>query len=77
MPNYAELSTNIVGRYDGSFGARLDYDIQLEGRYQSEQDLSVITNPLEIPVFQEPGYTLWHLRLGLNPPDSRWQHTFT
>ena len=66
LPNYSDLSVNFVGRYDGSFGARLGWFAQLEGRYQSEQDLSIITNPVEVPVFQEPGYSLWNVRFGLS-----------
>jgi iron complex outermembrane receptor protein len=73
LPNYADLSANVVGRYDGSFSGGLDYYVQLEGRYQSEQDLSIITSPLEVPVFREPGYALWNLRFGLGPTDARWQ----
>ena len=66
LPNYSELSANFVGRYEGSFGASLGWFAQLEGRYQSEQDLSIITNPVEVPVFQEPGYSLWNVRFGLS-----------
>jgi len=66
LPNYSDLSVNFVGRYEGSFGANLGWFAQLEGRYQSEQDLSIITNPVEVPVFQEPGYSLWNLRFGVN-----------
>jgi iron complex outermembrane receptor protein len=73
LPNYSELSANFVGRYEGSFGANLGYFVQLEGRYQSEQDLSIITHPLEIPVFREPGHSLWNLRFGVGPADLRWQ----
>lgn len=66
LPNYSDLSVNFVGRYEGSFGANLGWFAQLEGRYQSEQDLSIITNPVEVPVFQEPGYSLWNVRFGVN-----------
>lgn len=73
IPNYAKRSANFVGRYDGGFGAGLGYFVQLEGRYQSDQDLSVITQPIEKPVFQEPGYSLWNIRFGVNAADRRWQ----
>jgi iron complex outermembrane receptor protein len=66
LPNYSDLSANFTGRYEGSFGAGLGWFAQLEGRYQSEQDLSIITSPLEVPVFQEPGYSLWNVRFGVN-----------
>jgi iron complex outermembrane recepter protein len=66
LPNYSDLSANFVGRYEGSFGGNLGWFAQLEGRYQSEQDLSIITNPIEVPVFQEPGYSLWNVRFGLS-----------
>ena len=66
LPNYSDLSVNFVGRYEGSFGANLGWFAQLEGRYQSEQDLSIITNPVEVPVFQEPGYSLWNVRFGVS-----------
>jgi iron complex outermembrane receptor protein len=73
LPNYSDLTLNFVGRYDGSFGDDLGYSIQLEGRYQSAQDLSIITSPLEIPVFREPQHSLWNLRFGIGPTDARWQ----
>jgi iron complex outermembrane recepter protein len=69
LPNYSDLSVNFVGRYEGSFRANLGWFAQLEGRYQSEQDLSIITNPVEVPVFQEPGYSLWNVRFGINGDD--------
>ena len=72
IPNYAQDSVNFAGRYEAPLG-NLSYYIQLEGRYQSEQDLSVITQPIERAVFTEPGYTLWNLRLGLAGAGGRWQ----
>jgi iron complex outermembrane receptor protein len=73
LPNYSDVSGNFVGRYEGSFGGNLGFHVQLEGRYQSDQDLSIITSPLEVPVFTEPGYSLWNLRVGLGAADQRWQ----
>jgi iron complex outermembrane receptor protein len=73
LPNYSDVSANVVARYDGEVGANLGYSVQLEGRYQSEQDLSIITHPLEVPIFREPGYSLWNLRFGLSPPSTRWE----
>jgi iron complex outermembrane receptor protein len=73
LPNYAKRSANFVGRYDGAFGAGLEYFVQLEGRYQSDQDLSVITQPIERPVFEEPGYSLWNVRFGFGSRDRTWQ----
>ena len=71
LPNYSDLTANFVGRYEGSFGASLGWFAQLEGRYQSEQDLSIITNPVEVPVFREPGYSLWNVRVGID--GDSWQ----
>jgi iron complex outermembrane receptor protein len=73
LPNYSESTANFVGRYEGSFNGNFDYAVQLEGRYQSEQDLSIITNVLEVPVFREPGYSLWNVRFGVGPANTRWQ----
>jgi iron complex outermembrane recepter protein len=72
IPNYSERSVNVIGRYDGSLRT-LDYFVQLEGRYQSEQDLSVITQPIERGVFTEPGYSLWNLRLGIGRSERGWR----
>jgi len=72
LPNYPKRSANLVGRYDGSFGSGRGFFAQLEGRYQSDQDLSVITQPIEKPVFQEPGYSLWNLRFGVTAADRSW-----
>jgi iron complex outermembrane receptor protein len=73
LPNYSDLTATFVGRYERALGSRLEMFAQLEGRYASEQDLSVITSPLETPVFQEPGYTVWNLRLGLGAATAPWQ----
>ena len=43
------------------------------GRDQSEMDLSVITDPIEEPRFQEDGYGLFNLRGGIGPVSERWQ----
>lgn len=47
--------------------------MQLDGRYQSKSDLSVITDPIEKPIFQEPGYTLINFRLGIGSESGRWK----
>ncbi|HLF13076.1 MAG TPA: TonB-dependent receptor [Gammaproteobacteria bacterium] len=73
IPNYSARSLSFVGRYDAPLGNDLEYFIQLEGRYQSEQDLSIITHPIEEAIFTEPGYSLWNLRFGLGGAAQRWQ----
>jgi iron complex outermembrane receptor protein len=73
LPNYSDLSVSVVGRYESDIGERLRGYVQLEGSYRSEQDLSIITNSIEAPIFAEPAYRLWNLRLGLMPRDGRWQ----
>lgn len=72
-PNYAKLSANFAVRYEDSYGDKLRWFVQADGRYQSEMDLSVITNPIEEAVFQEPGYAVLNLRAGLGPASDRWQ----
>ncbi len=73
IPNYSQRSVNFAGRYEAPLGDSWEYFVQLEGRYQSEQDLSVITQPIERPVFTEPGYALWNLRIGFGDVSRRWQ----
>lgn len=73
IPNYSELSANFIGRYEAPLQPTLAAYVQLEGRYQSEQDLSVITNAVEEGVFSEPGYSLWNVRVGLRSTADRWQ----
>ena len=73
IPNYSKFTANFLGRYAQPVGANLYTYIQIEGRYQSEQDLSVITAPIEKAIFQEPGFSIWNVRAGLESADGRWQ----
>ncbi len=72
VPNYAEFSMNALARYDYPLGN--GWNVWLQGEYmrRSETDLAIITNPLEEPIFREPGYGLVNFRLGLRTPDGRW-----
>lgn len=72
LPNYSDFSATWAGRYQAPLG-RLTGFVQIEGRYLSEQDLSIISHPIERSVFTEPGSTLWNLRAGIAPPSGRWQ----
>lgn len=72
IPNYADLSANFAARYEAPFRNGLLGFVQLEGRYRSDQDLSVITADIERGVFEEPGYSVWDIRFGLIHPDDRW-----
>ncbi|MBN1240263.1 MAG: TonB-dependent receptor [Gammaproteobacteria bacterium] len=72
IPNYSDVSATFVGRYEAPLGLLRGF-VQLEGRYQSEQDLSVISHAVERGVFTEPGYAVWNLRVGLGSADGRWQ----
>ncbi len=47
--------------------------VQVDGRYQSDMDLSVITDPIEAAIFREPGYSLFNLRAGLGSNTESWQ----
>ena len=72
-PNYSDISANFLVRYDGYMGEDLEWFLQTDGRYQSESDLSVITDPIEEAVFQEGGYTLFNLRLGIGSTSGSWK----
>ncbi len=72
-PNYSKLSANFLARYDRPVWGDKEWFMQLDGRYQSTSDLSVITDPIEEPIFQEPGYTLINLRLGIGAESGRWK----
>lgn len=75
-PNYSKFSANFNARYEQPVGNNLDGFAQVEYGYRSERDLSLITNPsLEEPLFQEDGYSLINLRIGVGAPDGRWQLT--
>ena len=51
----------------------MEWFLQTDGRYQSESDLSIITDPIEEAIFQEGGYTLINLRLGIGPASGSWK----
>ncbi len=73
IPNYSDLTVNLLGRYDQSVGDNLYMNFQVDGRYQSETDLSVITSPIEEALFQEPGYSIWNVRAGLESASGSWK----
>jgi iron complex outermembrane receptor protein len=73
IPNYSDLTLNFLGRYDRPVGDNLFVDFQVDGRYQSEMDLSVITDPVEKALFQEPGYSIWNLRAGVESASGSWR----
>lgn len=72
-PNYSDFTINFTGRWDQPVGEDLDMFVQVDGRYQSDMDLSVITDPIEAAVFREPGYALFNLRAGLGSNADKWQ----
>lgn len=71
-PNYSKLSANVVARYERDIANNHVWFAQIGGRYRSESDLSIITDPIEKAVFREPGYTLVNLRLGYGASSGRW-----
>ena len=74
MPNYSKYSANLSGRYEHDIGDNLRGWAQLEYAYRSEFDTALITQPFyEEPIFQEPSYDLWNLRLGLGDQADTWQ----
>lgn len=72
VPNYSDFSLNAVGRYEHPLAN--GWLVWLQGEYirRTKTDLAIITNPLERPIFQEPGYSLVNFRVGLRTPDGRW-----
>lgn len=73
IPGYADLSANFLARYDQPLGDNLYANFQIDGRYQSEVDLSVITNPIEEALFQEPSYSIWNVRAGIESASGNWK----
>ncbi len=72
-PNYSDFTVNFTGRWTQPVGDNLDMFVQVDGRYQSDMDLSVITDPIEAAIFREPGYSLFNLRAGLGSNTESWQ----
>ena len=72
IPNYADFSMNAIVRYEHPVAAGWMGWLQGEYMRRTETDLAIITNPLEQPIFQEPGYSLFNFRGGLRSPDGRW-----
>ncbi len=72
-PNYSDVSANFLVRYDHSMSNDMEWFLQTDGRYQSESDLSIITDPIEEAIFQEGGYTLINLRLGIGSASGSWK----
>ena len=72
-PNYSDFTANFMGRWDTLIGSDMAMYVQVDGRYQSDMDLSVITDPIEEPLFQEDGYALFNLRGGFGPVSENWQ----
>lgn len=73
IPNYSDLTVNFMGRYDQPVGDNLYLNFQVDGRYQSEMDLSVITDPIEVAIFQEPSYSIWNVRAGMESVSGSWR----
>ncbi|MDH3639650.1 MAG: TonB-dependent receptor [Gammaproteobacteria bacterium] len=73
IPNYSDLTVNFLGRYDQPVGDNLFMNFQVDGRYQSEMDLSVITNPIEEALFQEPAFSIWNVRAGIESASGSWR----
>ena len=65
IPGYAKFTANVLARYDQPLRDNRHAHFQIDGRYQSEVDLSVITNPIEEALFQEPSYSIWNVRAGI------------
>lgn len=72
-PNYSKFSANFLARYGQTFAGAMEWFAQVDGRYRSESDLSIITDPIETPIFREPAYILFNLRLGIGRGSGRWQ----
>jgi iron complex outermembrane receptor protein len=72
-PNYSKLSANFFVRYDFNIGNKYEWFLQTDGRYQSESDLSIITDPIEEAVFQEDGFALINLRAGFGTASGSWK----
>lgn len=72
-PNYSNISAIFSGRYEQFFGSNKAWFLQVDGWYKSKSDLSVITDRIEEPIFQEPSYTLFNLRAGIGSDTKSWQ----
>jgi len=72
VPNYSDFSLNAIGRYEHPLGNGWYGWLQGEYIRRTQADLAIITNPLERPIFQEPGYSLVNFRVGVRSPDGRW-----
>lgn len=73
IPGYAKFTANMLARYDQPLRDNLHGYVQIDGRYQSEVDLSVITNPIEKAIFQEPSYSIWNARAGIESVSGTWK----
>lgn len=72
-PNYSDVSANFLVRYDYYTGDDKEWFLQAGGRYQSESDLSIITDPIEAAIFREGSYTLINLRFGIGSASGSWK----
>ena len=75
LPNQPEFSSALLARYEHQMGNGLWGSIQFEYSHRSDQDLSLVVSPLEIPVLREPSYQLANLRLSIFPDLGRWEAT--
>ncbi len=76
VPNYSKWSANFIGKYEQPVGNNLLASVQFEYSYRSERDLSQIVNPaVEDVMFEESGYDLMNLRIGIGSDDDIWKVT--
>ncbi len=72
-PNYSEVSANFLVKFTSAIGNGMEWFLQTDGRYQSETDLAIITDPIEEAVFREGAYTVANLRAGLGSASGTWR----
>jgi hypothetical protein len=72
-PNYSDVTANFLVRYDYHTGNDTEWFLQADGRYQSETDLSIITDPIEEAIFREGGYTEINVRFGFGSDSGSWK----
>lgn len=73
LPNQPEWSSVVTARYEQDLSSALRGAIQFEYSHRSEQDLSMIVSPNEIPVLREDSYQIANLRISLFSDDSGWE----
>ena len=75
LPNQPELSSVFLARYEQRLGDSLWGAIHFEYSHRSDQDLSLIVSPLEVPLLREDSYQVANLRLSVYPDDESWEFT--